>query len=399
MKESMFKLYTPDYYKNFVCKAGECKDTCCTAWEIDIDEDTCKLYEAKAMELEKSGEDPDFAKKLKNSIVKDDAIHFDLRGRTYCPFFTKDGLCEIQLKMGEKALCQICSDHPRYYEYFPDRKEAGIGICCEKACELVMFNDKPVSIEEKCLPAEELLDSSFELSDESDLENSDEYAEKEQSFNALNDFLFDSRNAVIEIIQNRNISYAHRIELVLKAAEYIQDMIEDALLFGDELNDPYTVLNEVNDINGSSTSALDERNSFLPSSIYDINELKSLLKEHMQAVSLKQEWSELILDLNKELDMILSEEEAFYSVYKDSAVRYEQLFNYFVFRYACKALYDGDFFTKIKFAADSVCIIHLIEVYAHLKEVILNRDTLIRIASAYSKEIEYSEENMNLFMY
>lgn len=397
MKDSMFKLYTPDYYKEFRCKAGDCNDTCCTAWEIDIDEDTYNLYRNKAEELEINGEDPDFCEKLKKYIVKDEAIHFDLSGRTYCPFFTEEGLCEIQLKMGEKALCQICSDHPRYYEYFPDRKEAGIGICCEKACELVMFHDEPVCFEEKYLPASELLNDNFEISDEDNHESSDEYSEKEESFNALNNFLFDVRSAVIEVIQNRKLSFAYRIEFVIKIAEYIQDMMEDALLFGDELRDPYEVINDIEQ-ESIDISETDEH-ALLSENIYNLNELKSLLEEHLQAVPLKNEWHELISDLYNNLELLLNIEKDFYDTHKDAAVRYEQLITYFVFRYACKALYDGDFLTKIKFAADSVCIIHLIEMYAYSKGIDLNHENMIRIASAYSKEIEYSEENMNMFMY
>ena len=30
----------PDYFKEFSCIAGACKDSCCLGWEIDIDEDS-----------------------------------------------------------------------------------------------------------------------------------------------------------------------------------------------------------------------------------------------------------------------------------------------------------------------------------------------------------------------
>ncbi|MDO4439319.1 MAG: flagellin lysine-N-methylase [Eubacteriales bacterium] len=383
MNEQMLKLYTPDYYKAFKCKAGKCTDTCCTAWEIDIDDNTYKLYKTKAEELEKSGSDPDFAKKLKACIVEDEAIHFDLSGRTYCPFFTEDGLCEIQLKMGEEALCQICNDHPRYYEYFPDRKEAGVGLCCEAACELIMFNEEPVSFVEEYFPAKDLLGDDFEASD-SVLED-EEYRKKEESFNALNDFLFDARASLLEILQNRNLNLSHRVSLMIKDAEYIQDMMEDALLFGEELRNPYEILDEI--------EASEDECS------YDLDEIKALLKDHSKAIPLKNEWHELILKLDDDIAKLIELEASFREKYKDADLRYEQLLSYFIFRYACKALYDGDFYTKVKFAIDSICLIHLIEVYAYSKNVELNRENLIRIASAYSKEIEYSEENMNMFMY
>ena len=38
-------LYTiPDYYHEFSCIAGECEDTCCQGWDIEIDKDTFDEY-------------------------------------------------------------------------------------------------------------------------------------------------------------------------------------------------------------------------------------------------------------------------------------------------------------------------------------------------------------------
>ena len=34
----------PDYYRQFTCIGGECPDTCCAGWEIDIDEDSYAYY-------------------------------------------------------------------------------------------------------------------------------------------------------------------------------------------------------------------------------------------------------------------------------------------------------------------------------------------------------------------
>lgn len=35
----------PDYFSEFSCIAGECKDSCCLGWEIDIDEDSYEYYQ------------------------------------------------------------------------------------------------------------------------------------------------------------------------------------------------------------------------------------------------------------------------------------------------------------------------------------------------------------------
>ena len=34
----------PDYYDRFQCIAGECSDSCCIGWEIDVDEERQEEY-------------------------------------------------------------------------------------------------------------------------------------------------------------------------------------------------------------------------------------------------------------------------------------------------------------------------------------------------------------------
>ena len=53
---------------------------------------------------------------------------------------------------GEKSLCQVCGDHPRFRSFFGDRVETGLGLSCEQAVNVVLqFEDKiyPVSVDGK----------------------------------------------------------------------------------------------------------------------------------------------------------------------------------------------------------------------------------------------------------
>lgn len=115
----------PDYYDKFKCIAERCSDSCCIGWEIDIDPDTLKIYQ---------GEDGELGKKLKKNI-KDGS--FILTEDERCPFLKADGLCELICRKGEGYLCEICAEHPRYYEYCGEHLDMGIGLCCEEACRLL----------------------------------------------------------------------------------------------------------------------------------------------------------------------------------------------------------------------------------------------------------------------
>ncbi|MBR3995321.1 MAG: flagellin lysine-N-methylase [Clostridia bacterium] len=133
------KIYAPDYYKNFKCINSQCRHNCCIGWEIDIDENTYEYYKLIGGNL---------GERLNKNISHGDCPHFILDKNERCPFLNSENLCDIICAMGEDALCQICSDHPRYRNFYSDREEIGVGLCCEAAARLIVEkSDKTVIIE------------------------------------------------------------------------------------------------------------------------------------------------------------------------------------------------------------------------------------------------------------
>ena len=126
------KLYAPKYYKKFKCIAGECEHSCCIGWEIDIDSATYAEYEKMKA---------DYGREIRKSISLDGTPHFELCAHDRCPHLDEKGLCRIILNVGENYLCQICREHPRFYNEFDDHTEAGIGLVCEEACRLILNHD------------------------------------------------------------------------------------------------------------------------------------------------------------------------------------------------------------------------------------------------------------------
>ena len=55
-----------------------------------------------------------------------------------CPHLNKTGLCNIISCCGEELLCDICREHPRFYNDTPTGKEVGIGMACEEACRIIL---------------------------------------------------------------------------------------------------------------------------------------------------------------------------------------------------------------------------------------------------------------------
>lgn len=149
-------LRKPDFYDQFKCIASRCTDTCCVGWEIDIDEATQEVYRKV------SGV---FGDRLRENIEDG---HFKLLPHDRCPFLDKDNLCEVYQNLGEDALCDICTEHPRFVEVYGDIMERGLGLCCEEAARLLLEGEGPLAFtSEECdEPEDELDDDDREVRDQ-----------------------------------------------------------------------------------------------------------------------------------------------------------------------------------------------------------------------------------------
>lgn len=134
------KLIAPDYYPQFSCLMGACRHSCCAGWEIDIDAESLARYRAVPGEM---------GKRLAANIEETaDGAHFRLTPDERCPFLNADGLCDMILALGENSICQICDDHPRFRNFFADRTEIGLGLCCEAAGRLILLREAPAVLTE-----------------------------------------------------------------------------------------------------------------------------------------------------------------------------------------------------------------------------------------------------------
>ena len=125
-------LYAPKYYSKFHCIADKCKHSCCIGWEIDIDENTLNKYKTSTYA---------YANTVLHSIDFSGVSHFRLADKERCPHLDKNGLCCIIKSMDEEYLCDICREHPRFYNYSNRGKEVGLGMACEEACRIILSSE------------------------------------------------------------------------------------------------------------------------------------------------------------------------------------------------------------------------------------------------------------------
>ncbi len=171
----------PNYYDNFKCIADKCRHNCCIGWEIDIDEKALKRYK----DFKGS-----FSKRLNDGIdFNDDYACFKLDGKGRCVFLNKDNLCDIILNSGEDHLCQICTDHPRFRNFYKNATEIGLGLCCEEAGRIILGQDE-----------------GFELKFN---KNKEKLTDEEEVF-------FDYKYSILHNLQNKELSLNDRILILMR---------------------------------------------------------------------------------------------------------------------------------------------------------------------------------------
>jgi len=181
------KLIAPDYYTDFKCIADKCRHSCCIGWVIDVDPDTLAYYHTI---------DGKLGERLKEGIDEGgETAHFILGEEERCPFLNRTGLCDLITELGEESLCQICTDHPRYRNFYADRTEIGLGLCCEAAGELILKKREKTSLVV--------------------LEDDGEMVEPDVADVSLLTF----REELSAIAQNRSMTVEERAEAILQAAE------------------------------------------------------------------------------------------------------------------------------------------------------------------------------------
>lgn len=320
----------PCFFDKFKCKADKCTDTCCAGWEVDIDAETYEKYKSVGGA---------FGKRLTENIVSvDGQPTFRLCESDRCAFLAKDGLCDIYSQLGEEYLCEICREHPRFYDFFDGITEMGLGLCCEKVCEMIFSSDAPVTFETCC--------------DEYD----DDTAEDEQVYFLVREKCFD-------ILYDRKKPLNARV----------QDLIDYSV----------SVQNSLFSDNYISDSDKDFKNICL-----------SVIKLFSETEPINNDWSDYVQSLEREFENILS-------VRIDLNVNeyeYEQILTYILYRHFMQSRFSGNILSSIGFAVVSIIFIYLCDCKTFFETKEYSLADRINNVKLWSKQIEYSEENTQILL-
>ncbi len=353
----------PHYYEKFSCTADQCPDTCCAGWQIVIDENSLEKY---------SNVSGDFGIRLLNSIDWGEGIFEQYEKR--CSFLNSENLCDIYKELGAEALCDTCRLYPRHIEEFENLREFSLSLSCPIAAKMILECQEPVRF----------------------LEEQDEKEECEEDFEDFDFLLFDCllevREKLFSIVQNRTIPIEKRMYCVLKTAKNLQEALEEGEFFE-------------RDFISETELYLQESAEEFSVSHYEI--VQAIRKDLLRLEVLREDWKTNL----KAADNLFQKGETWYMEKRDRYkaeikksigqeqwdVYKEQLLMFFLYTYFCGAVYDDMIYSKGVLSVISVFWIEEITFWNWaVDEETIEQKNLLETAYRYAREIEHSDENLNL---
>lgn len=353
----------PHYYDKFSCTAEQCPDTCCAGWQIVIDENSLEKY---------SNVSGDFGIRLLNSINWREGIFEQYEKR--CSFLNAENLCDIYKELGADALCDTCRLYPRHIEEFENLREFSLSLSCPVAAKMILQCQEPVRF----------------------LEEEDEKEECEEDFEDFDFLLFDCllevREKLFSIVQNRTIPIEKRMYCVLKIAKNLQTALDEGELFE-------------RDFMAEIELCLQEKAEDFSGNLYEI--VQAFRKDLLRLEVLREEWKTNL----KAADNLFQKGETWYVEKRDRYkaeikntigqeqwdIYKEQLLMFFLYTYFCGAVYDDMIYSKGVLSVISVFWIEKITFWSWAAdEGQIEEKNLLETAYRYAREIEHSDENLNL---
>ena len=418
-KEVPLLLRTPDFYDHFLCIGDSCKDCCCIGWELDIDDDTFEYYKSVPGPFgDRLRGCMSAARKVSPDAPGDDSLFGDDGGSTMyrlkidgrCPFLNSKNLCDIVLNLGPQALCQICSEYPRYSFEFDGAVEKSLTISCEEAGRLMFLSDVPIGFVET--EAGGWMPSDGPEADAYSPENDPD----EEIFRTISLI----RSASIRILENRRIDLADRIghflalcteaQRALDLADSDPDLLRIRL---PELVRLYTgsehpeITPEARDAAAEGSGPCLDAEEILPfpedSELLDAVRRGRFdyLKKRMDILSGMEILTDRWIQEISELDKVFISEDSYESILSawlsspDCRIpAYEHLLVYFVFRYFPLAAYDGSIIDKARFAVFGMLVIRDLDAARFMRNgARFDLNDRIWNAKICSKEVEHSDYN------
>ncbi len=379
------KYRVPYYYSKFTCAAADCADTCCGGWQIGIDDDSMQIY------LHTSGA---FAKRLVEGI-NFAAKSFRLKNR-YCTFLSPEGLCDIYKELGKEKLCKACRRYPRHMEDYGDLREYMLSLSCPEAAHVILGDEFQGA-------SREVVRKKGKRDGGAGSINKDGAPWGDRAW------LEDARHTMACIVKDRSIGWEQRLAMV---AAYAHDLQRhwDRIRGGGETYEKQTRAME------QAAGAMTGRYLGPSAPARFAGKLKPYENrgvEHLARIAAwmrEAEGLEPVLDHwqgkqaavctalyhRQDAGQYLRTEKEFAKEALSLEQEWENLVLYFLWTYVLGAIYDGDFYGKVKLALFGYVVIREWCLFRFVRTGHVTREDLAAASYRYSRQVENSDQNLGI---
>ncbi len=331
----MLRIY-PDFYHKFRCIAQDCPDSCCTGWAVVVDEEAERRFRQIPGSL---------GDELRKAMVTDEDgdLIFQREPDGRCPFWTKEGLCRIELEQGADAPCETCRKFPRLTQDYGSFIEYGLTLSCPVAADLILKHQGPWTM---------LTEQDDQPGEETDLDR-----------NFLED-LRRVRDELLEELWLEDVPEGEALGRLLAHGLYYEEGLDEQL--PDEAYD-----------NNIWKSTLPH--GCLRQRIHD------LLRFHLELEILTPQWKSLLeeaLNFKGELP----------SLGDTGLVR--NLATDHLYRHWLRAVNDGDCVTGLRLLAVNWLVVRTLAQVHKAKHGSISQDEMIGLLRLYAKEVGHDDVNL-----
>lgn len=360
-------LRVPEYYDEFSCIASRCKDSCCAGWEIDIDDESYEYY--------RSVEGP-FGDRLRESmfVAEDGGYRFKLKGPKRCAMLNDNNLCDLYTALGEEALCEVCTEYPRFSLVYGQVEQKALSLSCEEVGRILFGRTEP----------EQLIDIELPGDCEDD--------EEDPQYVAFMEWV---QKEAVAILQNRELSITERTREFLAWCDRVQTIINYS-----QAKDDLSILeawkNQDADREIREWEQKNIEGKEKPARNLSYEDFCDRFEIFLDMEELDEEWS----NTKAEFEQIYHEDTyeklllAYLNSKDYSELGYEHLLVYFVYRYLMNAVYDYDILSYAKMIVVATLVVRDMDAARFQRNggsfTMFDR---IDVARVFSKEVEHSEGN------
>ena len=129
--------------KNFECLGGDCPDTCCASWGIELTSD-CQRRLKPAVDGIEGGYDAVIETYAESRRGRVGCFRFGSDNR--CPLLSSEGLCSVHASHGEAFLPLTCASYPRAVGVRPQAIEVGGFLSCPEVARRLIETSDPFAL-------------------------------------------------------------------------------------------------------------------------------------------------------------------------------------------------------------------------------------------------------------